>query len=494
MLYTRAISLMEMSPFQQSLSSEFHDAIDSLNTTKAVDLATDDEFSDACRFVDSRNPLRVFYESEVTDRALRNDDLMSDGLYTKLTGDERGAYLHLKLISEYALAQSSKDSKLQTFQEITFLQRQTDRLREMSDEIQSQLKTNSQLLNMKLDTDPERRAQVLEQQQSLTENLVKVEAEIRENLLTLMRQYATALSLSNFDDLALPKSSEAVGDERADELMSYIASLAVQRNVVLPPPGDSKLTWAKSCLDQLLESSLNGESRSVSKEEPMEISNVKTALQDLQFAHQYLTKQYEEERSLNAGIAESYNKKQLILENKLSQANINLEKATQKYILVEHEKSILQNKFDEKSKEINELRRQLALLKLDHIGKSNESLGNGSPQSLDNPRTSGSSASSPITGLSISVESDDTTVTNPKTPLLQQQVKNGQFLQPSSYFSTCSPPKFSGSISVLRDEFKKVVVDLQNDYEAELEKERVERRRLEDLLRLHEERDSESIV
>jgi hypothetical protein len=480
MAYERGLALLTHSPFQQSLPREFHEQISDLAFTDAVLTAQREEFNNAFEFVQKRNPVYHLYEKEVNTRTVRYASALSESLQSQIAQDRASGHLKVKLVSEYALAQVKIDEKLLTLPEISLIQRKLTGFIALREEMRSQLDSNSSVIadqSQLGDVPPP----LISHTYSLVAKLQEVNIQIETNLEKLKNQYLIALSLTYFEDMSLPGQSAAPSDNQTDELLSYIASAAVQRNLVLPPPQsngpEAQSQWAKACLDALL-SSTSSDSRDVEREPTQdETSKLKIALQDLQFAHQYLTNQFEEERNLNSDIMDSYKKKSMALENKLSESNIGLEKATQRSILVEHEKHMLQAKFEEKVKEVSDLKKEVALLKLDQIGSHIDSASTSPGYNNENR----ASLSSPLTGLSISIENEDSR-SNPKTPLLQQSV-NAHLPSPAS------PPKFSSSISVLRNEFKKMVVDLHNDYETQLDKEKAERKRLEHLLKLYEERE-----
>lgn len=457
---------MLRSPFQQSLPNEFHAAIGSLDFLRALETAQADSFSDASLV--EQHPVRAVYESEVVQRTARMGTLISEGLQSELAQDRAAAHLKVKLLSEHALAHLQTNDKLLGLSDLKELEKRLKALTGLRDEIVAQLESSALVLRQQT-----QRGQVdaatVEHHESLVNKLLEVDDQREQIDSAISSQHILALFLTNFDDMALPPSQQA-DDRQTDELISYVASIAVQLNVALPPPqaDGSKSEWARSCVDSLLASS--SAAPAVKNEAEPEVAKLKTALQDLQFAHQYLTKQYGDERSLNSEIMDSYKKKSLSLENKLSESSIQLERATQRTILVEHEKNVLLEKYEGVTRTLHDLKREMALIRIDNIGPDS---------AMSSPsRHHQVSPSSPVTGLTMPLEQES----NPKTPLMQQT-------RSSHLPSPPSPPRFSSSISVLRKEFKKMVVDLHNEYENELEKEKSERMRLQHLLRLYEERE-----
>lgn len=307
-----------------------------------------------------------------------------------------------------------------------------------------------------------------------------------------------------------------------DTLFAHVASVAVQRNVALPPPPSPSVSetlelraqWALRCIDAILavdpvltepespaydvstdsigakaENSFVHDSsflsasphRSYKSSHDKVLSEYKTALSDLRFLHQYLSKEYEYTKESSLKLIQEYRKKNALLEKELAKLrSLAAPNAADSL-------SGLYDNIDAKDREISKLRKELNALKVDKIGTKNSSsshvasphLLHGSPTSI--PHNFSTMAGPPgsangdalefsgILGLGVSVDEDDDS----------RLVSSALSTRPTSYGSS------STSNGILRKEFKKIVSDIQDQYEVELGEERLKRRQLqEQLLRL----------
>ncbi|GBL49550.1 hypothetical_protein [Candidozyma auris] len=292
------------------------------------------------------------------------------------------------------------------------------------------------------------------------------------------------------DLLGSPSRSGNVPDSEKsfDTLFSHIASLAVQNNVQLPehPEGshvalDKKVEWAQACIDAVvgaqpkstystpqtsagndrsIDTSVVNEGDSVlqdhsflsaspyknlkeSAAESKTIAEYRLALNDLRFSHQYFMKEYEYLKANSLKTISEYRKKNAALEKEISRLRSG--------------SSVSVNTMDSdsssaKDKEISRLRKELNSLKI-------ETMGNKSP------RNSGTMTSSLITNATADENTESTEATSPSY---------------SSFSSMGAGSSMSNAI--LRKEFKKIVADLQDQYEVELGKERLKRKQLEEKL------------
>lgn len=307
-----------------------------------------------------------------------------------------------------------------------------------------------------------------------------------------------------------------------DTLFAHVASVAVQRNVALPPPPspsgsgalELRAQWALRCIDAILavdstlaeadssafdvssdsigtkaESSFVQDSsflsasphRSYKTSHDKVLSEYKTALSDLRFLHQYLSKEYEYTKESSLKLIQEYRKKSALLEKELTKLR------SQSPSAVDSLAGPYDN-IDAKDREISKLRKELNALKVDKMGTKIASgshvasprLLHASPTSsqhnlslLTGPPGSTNSAdgleASGYLGLGVSVDDDDDS----------RLVSSALSTRPTSYGSS------STSNGILRKEFKKIVSDIQDQYEVELGEERLKRRQLqEQLLRL----------
>lgn len=502
-IINQGMSLMSNSPFKSSLPEEFNDFHRESNYERALKIArSSNHFSDIDQFLASKNHIKDSYYSEVSAATLKRNDILSGSLQSELSDDIGSSHLKIKLLTEYALTQVRPGQKLLSLSEIQALQKTLQELKLTKEQLGQELHSNFKVVesffsNPKIkDQQFDSIQELISANESLNYKIEKITNDIEDSNAALYQQYTLAFSLCYFENfnIEIPSVSQPKEDRETDELLSHIASVAVQRNIILPAPastsqGDTKIEWAKDCLNTLLSQNLDSTvSRDVKDklvDNEDEITHVKTALKDLQFAHQYLTRQFEDERNLNSNIMNTHKNKKAALEKQLAQNVIALEKSNQRSILVEHEKNVLEKTLDEKMKEIYDLQKQVALLKIDNLGYIHT---NGDTKSTtSSPDKMARSPVSPVTGLTVNTaegKNDNTRskyYSNPKTPLLQQNINTYRNGSPSS-------PKFNSSISVLRNEFKKLVNEMHTTYKSELEKEKTERKRLEQLLKLYEER------
>lgn len=303
------------------------------------------------------------------------------------------------------------------------------------------------------------------------EFLVSSEDSINQNVEAVGRKYKSGLE----------KSLEG--------LVSSVLSLSIQHGITIPQPDMEqtkdfigRIRWCRECIFKLVQgirsgsptgSNISNLDRSqfkgidntshapnekkvtkLSKNGEQSTVELKTALKDLQFAHVYLTRQYEDERT-------RYNKSLNQLRLKLSQSqellaasNDQLTNQTQQCLKLETKLSTALNELAEKGKQLHSKKLEISMLKVDHIG---EDMSVPPVRNVDNG--SNSNANDASSTLSNSTRST---------------LANG-----SGGANTVSAP-------ILRMEFKKVVKQMNEDFEKELEKERVERKRLEKLVNFYE--------
>lgn len=313
-----------------------------------------------------------------------------------------------------------------------------------------------------------------------------------------------------------------------EKLFSHIAQIAAQRNMNLPPPPTSsnsnlltllqlKVDWAQDCIDTILSfkdsvepqtptydqsnASINDASflsaspyRSVKSSNEKLIAEYKTALNDLKFSHHFLLKEYEHSKENSTKLIQEYRRKNSYLEKELSKYHNSSSKSgspllhdettlvhssnkqviTSSPLLSDGSESGFQN-YDSitlKDKEIAKLRKELNLLKIDKLGmKNNTSHYNLSQSMLTSNESPDSSR--------LNVESDLISIND--------RNNNGGISDEQSDMTISTRPTSMSTVSytsngILRKEFKKIVSDIQDQYEVELEEERFKRRQLQDQL------------
>lgn len=316
--------------------------------------------------------------------------------------------------------------------------------------------------------------------------------------------------------LATPSSERflmmADTNKSFDTLFSHLASIAAKRNIALPSPPieesiDARIEWATRCIDSILievmPEDYNNTNLSIMNQTSSTIINrstsnlstptadtsqflnessiissptkgsdkllmeYKTALNDLRFSHQYLSKEYEYSKETSFKVIQEFRKKNALLEkenNRLKQRQIQRDEVddeqynTNPNISSYNNDSILhQQDLASKEREISRLRKELNSLKIDNIGVKPGSIGGFSP-------TQNLSTQSLVIGNDFS---DDNSGDNEEVisrPVSSSGMSNG----------------------ILRKEFKKIVGNIQDQYEVELGEERMRRRKLEEQLQQYE--------
>ncbi|SCU99779.1 LANO_0F03598g1_1 [Lachancea nothofagi CBS 11611] len=222
------------------------------------------------------------------------------------------------------------------------------------------------------------------------------------------------------DDLDVSTSgSRNLQQSQLDEIISYLLSGALQRGVDLKPDSHApqdEVAFFKQCIDALMHQIGPSSTTRELQQEDSEVNDMATAFKDLQLAHSFLTKKFEEDRN-----------EYLHSIDKLAKTNKELS----------HELLTYHSKLAGLKEKCDTLIQQREVL-MDQI----EALPISTPSSAGtSPNTIGIS----------SVSSPSSTTSNGK----------------------------SYSIGVMRTEFKKVLTETQTKYEKELQEERIRRKRLE---------------
>lgn len=408
------------------------------------------------------------------------------------------SYLNLKVLIENSVFDTSKMSQKAVIplhkvkklkQQIVDKQEHKDYLTErisISSQFCSTLLSNAETSEDQLD--PKILLKILKQTVNLQLELMSASQELEalstklnnHNMACLVLGYVedvkmSALSTgSQFSDPAsqadITKDAELL--QAIDVLFSHVASLAAQKNISLPDySSDSdqdslqaKLLWTKQCIDAIAQQPASAEGAFSESYDPIADSSVvrdhsflsaspydayknnsssdnktlseyKLALNDLRFSHQYFMKEYEylKENSLKTIL--DYRRKNGVLQKELNF----LKNGSSTSLASSSSRDILESK----DKEIAQLRREINAYKIEFLG--NKSPRNSVQGALPTP--------------------DD---------------NDGESFSPSF-----KPLGSSMSNAILRKEFKKIVADMQDQYEIELSEERYKRRDLEEkLLRL----------
>ncbi|CAK9440286.1 uncharacterized protein LODBEIA_P43860 [Lodderomyces beijingensis] len=277
-----------------------------------------------------------------------------------------------------------------------------------------------------------------------------------------------------------------------DALFGHVASVAAQRGATLPIPDraltttDVQIGWLQSCIDAVLASeastsdapSASAELSAVADDCEIKLteaetfrseSEYKTALADLRFSYEYLAKEYEMSRISTSKLIQTYRRKIESLEsqNKLGY-RANQSSSTVDLLSPSHDKD----------QEISRLRRELNLLKVNKTGSSTppDTGGASTLVSSSTNQAEHSTNISPVTRAGLGAPFSSLNV----SPSDEQD---------GSWSSSPTKAVSSRGVSndILRKEFKKIVNELQDQYEMDLTEERLKRKKLEEeLARLKE--------
>lgn len=404
-------------------------------------------------------------------------------------------YLNLKVLIENSVFDTTKMSQKEVMplhkvkklkQQIADKQEHKDYLTEriaVSSQFCSTLLLNSNISEENLDA--RLLLKILKQTANLQMELMTISQELETLTQKLNSHNMACLVLGYVEDLKIsalsagsrlsnpltasesPKDSKSL--QALESLVSHVASVAAQKSIPLPEfseiPRDeslqSKILWTTQCIDALalqpVASTDSGSElcdhnidnsvlrdHSFLSTSPYDayknskgtsnktISEYKLALNDLRFSHQYFMKEYEYLKENSVKTIQDYRRKNALLEKEIHElktgSTASLSSTTSRDAL------------ESKDKEIAQLRREINEYKI-------ECLGNKSPRSSMNypPPTPDSGAKE-------------------------------TFLLPPKTLGT------SMSNAILRKEFKKMVADMQDQYEIELSEERFKRRGLEEKL------------
>lgn len=286
----------------------------------------------------------------------------------------------------------------------------------------------------------------------LSTQLLQSQQELQSLQQALYNHNFACLILGYVDDVKMSLDAKSTTTDDLDSLFSKIVNISIKKNIALPEPLDDKVQWLEICLDKLIDDDEEdttlvnrgtesaGSAKSVNKSAgelvPSSSRALRTALNDLRFSHQYLIKEYDHSRTASQKLINEYRKQITQLQ----------EKAPETITPISYDS------VESKDREIAKLKKELSNLKIDKLG----SKALVSPR-YDNFNTSFNIDQSPVNDLY-----DDESNSS------------------SSNLSTARSQGMSNGI--LRKEFKKIVGDIQDQYEVELNEERIKRRQLQEEL------------
>lgn len=248
--------------------------------------------------------------------------------------------LEKKLAVEYALFKAMEkytDGKLLTQSEVSF--------------------TKLQLLNKKIHLLKAKKEGATDpcEQNDLNEQLLDLNNDFCDQLLQALYsinfEYVSSHDSTghsqNFDQSLANKSMTIQTDDHVEELTSYLISSAIQKGIELKPDNetpdssneDSGTTqFFKSCIDSLLDKCSNNENLQIDDD----VSELQTALKDLQLAHSFLTKKFENDRTEYLHNIDKLNRTNKELSQELLNYHARLSDMEQKCKRFQEEKTQLQ--------------------------------------------------------------------------------------------------------------------------------------------------------
>lgn len=395
-------------------------------------------------------------------------------------------YLNLKILIENSVFDTAKMSQksIMALHKVKKLKMLIADKQEHKEYLQQRLTVSNQFFSTLIFNSPNPEldsalvTKMFKQNTDLQQQFVAVSVELDTLTTKLNNHNLACLVLGYVEDVKFHSHTPFVNSEQTPDssksfetLFAHIASVAVQNNVALPehpvePETNSlqaKVEWAQNCIDAILASrpstaetaETSVADRSLSEDNSMLrdhsflsaspykaynnpqdkiLLDYKMALDDLRFSHKYFMKEYDylKENSLKTIL--DYRKKNALLEKEVHQNR--------------HGSSSpdgTRETLDAKDKEIAKLRKELSALKI-------ECLGNKSPR--------------------------NSTIASPS---LLPGMEDEAYDSASSVNYTLNALS-SMSNAILRREFKKIVTDIQDEYEVELAEERLKRRHLEEAM------------
>lgn len=314
----------------------------------------------------------------------------------------------------------------------------------------------------------------------LVEVLNKRDSSVDGDDLLVLKHYVELLKLGYAPDLPrIEEESNSSENILMDELVSTLLSLAVQKNIYLPSPDskdmrsiDGRIEWFKECIYKVVSSGGSGGSGGsdgnnmpakkdiISTEEDEgeeDINEDKRALKDLQFAHSYLTKKYEEEVSQHGQYVNELIQKYKQCEDLLQKSNFELTKVTNQQLKLELENAELRQRLDGRTKEVHELQMQNNLLRVDCLGLAAGAAGAAGATVVSPPASEGLPPVTPLSAAHSAHSAQSDSVSVHSTPSADEG-------------NPPASPSPSVSVRILRMEFKKLVEGINLRFARELEK------------------------
>ncbi|KAG7927595.1 hypothetical protein KL925_001953 [Ogataea polymorpha] len=206
-------------------------------------------------------------------------------------------------------------------------------------------------------------------QSQLFERFVAVDKDLEFLQAKLSSHEILVSQLGYVQDMFLDQNAAFMASdvERSLEgLVSKVVSMSVQNNVELPEPNIEKMRsltgrieWCSNCIAALVNGSKTtpiSETHQFTKDvdnkqESSDVEELRTALSDLQFAHNYLTRKFEDERELHNTVLSELRQKLSQSQELLDKSNSELSKQTSQLLKLELQNSELQMQLANKQRE-----------------------------------------------------------------------------------------------------------------------------------------------
>ncbi|KAI5951825.1 PEA2 [Candida jiufengensis] len=425
-------------------------------------------------------------------------------------------YLNLKILIENSIFESTNINKnsILSITDIQFLKHDIEEKEEIINYLKSKISLSQQFINEVVTNNTEASTlnRIIKTMTSLQNQLIINTQDLESSRQKLNNHNLSCLLLGYIEDIkrsqeedqfSKPSSSHTNSPGKIssstlsspkklhnsqkliDSVFAHIASIAAQRGISLPSPSsalsneddeenDSRSIWLQQCIDTILLNSPSPSpdsntyndtsiSKSTTEDKP---KDYKTAFNDLRFSYEYLAKEYELSKLSTSKSIQEYKKKL----DKVERLK-NLENSSTSTLTSPSKLSL-----ETKDKEISKLRKELLSLKIDKMGSSSSNLIT-SPSLEPNYSTTSITNSSLFLSNGQSVSTRGSSTSNPGSTISDEDDIN-------SIHSLNKPITTNNGISngMLRKEFKKIVSEMQDQYEIELTEEKIRRQKLEEEL------------
>lgn len=352
--------------------------------------------------------------------------------------EDKPNYLNLKILIENSAFENSKLSKtsILSIKSLNHLKDSIEEKTHLKDYYTSKLAISKKFLTLK-DMNDEDLIKVLKSINLLNDKIFQLNDEINDLNNKLTNHNLSCLLLGYIEDVKLNNVNYSTSNETMsifDKFIGYIASISVERHINLPQPPDNdslddKFNWLKNCIDVLLNSN-----NDMNDETNLTIpTNANTPSKDYSFNDSLMSLSPIKGPISNSNNTSTNEQMKIINEYKTA---LNDLRFSHQYLIKEFEYSR-----ENSMKIIQDYRKKNSILEKQ---------------------------------LSQKATNSDETDKDQEISKLKKQLNNLKIDKLSEIES--------GSMSngILRKEFKKIVSDIQDQYEIELNHERMLRKKLQD--------------